>query len=442
MAIEATPATAERTPPHARSGRRSQVIAAVALVAVLLGVSAFMAWEVPRISPIRGTRTDLIMELVALRALAHGQDPYSPAVSAQIESAIEGRTLTPSTPGYDKNPFLYPLAPALLLLPITPLSTDDAVMLMRMVTVALYLAALALLIWRFAGGLPLVARAGLLLVGIAWWPFLAVILPIVQQAGTVFALLVFALLAAERGRWFWSGAAAYAALLKPADSGLVVLLLVAWALTSRAGRWRFVWGFLALALPTAALAFVARPTWLFEWITQLLAWRGPGDFALINPPATVAHALGLPAGVAWGAVALIVAGWAFAAWRAIRSRDSATARDAGVLWWHAGIGCILIMLIPRVANYDMVVLLIPWFIALRAAGALAPPTRAATYAALAALLVGVGLLAYRDHALLEMPIFALALLVALWLPRPTGHAGPHASEQRATMPTPLAPAAP
>lgn len=421
--------------------RTSERVAAIVLVVIWLGVAGFLSWEVPRISTIRGAHTDLIMEVVALRAFAHGEDPYSSAVSARIESAIEGHTVTPATPGYDKNPFLYPLAPALLLLPVTPLATDDAVMLMRVVTVALYLAAIALLIWRFAGSLPLAARAGLLLLGIAWWPFLTVILPIVQQAGTVFAMLVLALLAAERGRWYWAGIAAYVALLKPANSGLVVLLLIAWALTNRTGRWPFVRGFLTLSVPTAALAFAVRPTWLFEWVTQLLSWRGPGDFALVNPPATVAHALHLPPSVVWGAIAAVLIGWAIFVWRTVCSRAALATRSAYMLWWHAGLACILMLLfLPRVANYDMVVLLIPWYVALRATGALHLRARYALYSALGLLLVGVSLLAYRDHAVVEMPVFALALLVALWLLRPGRVPHPLAPAPAADSTPALAPA--
>lgn len=421
--------------------RTSERVAALLLVVIWLGVAGFLSWEVPRISNIRGTRTDLIMELVALRAFAHGEDPYSPAVYARIESAVEGHTVTPATPGYDKNPFHYPLAPALLMLPVTSLATDDAVMLMRMVTVALYLAAVALLIWRFAGALPLAARAGLLLLGIAWWPFLAVILPIVQQAGTVFAMLVLALLAAERGRWYWAGIAAYVALLKPANSGLVVLLLIAWALMSRAGRWSFVRGFLTLCLPTAALAFAVQPAWLFEWITQLLSWRGPGDFTLVNPPATVALTLHLPEWLVWGAIVVVLVGWMILAWRAVNSRATLSIRSTYPLWWHAGIACVLMMLfLPRVANYDMVVLLIPWYVALQAAGTLQCRARYALYAALGLLLVGVSLFAYRDHALVEMPVFALGLLVALWLLRPGRVPDPLARTSAAGDSPALAPA--
>lgn len=138
-----------------------------------------------------------------------------------------------------------------------------------------------------------------MLLGIAWWPFLVVILPIVQQTGMVFDTLVLGLLAAERGKWFWTGIAAYTVLLKPADSGLVVLLLIAWALMSRTGRRPFVRGFLALSLPTAALAFAVQPTWLFEWITHLLSWRGPGDFALVNPPASLGRRCTCRAGWSW-----------------------------------------------------------------------------------------------------------------------------------------------
>ena len=419
-----TAEAAQTTVPR-RGARPRELVAAALLVAILLGVSGFLSWEVPRISSVRGTRTDFIMELVALRAFAQGQNPYSEGVSAQIESAIEGRTVSATAPGHDKNPYLYPLPQTLLFLPVITLPTEAAILLVRAVTVALYLAALTLLIWRFAGNTPLLVRAGLLLVGIFWWPFLAVILPLAQQAGTVFALLVFAVLAAEHGRWFGAGVAAYIALLKPADSAPMILVLAAWALTNAAGRWSFVRGFLAVGLPTAAVAFIARPTWLFDWLTQLVQWRGPGDFALVNPPATLAGVLGIPTAVVWGGVTVVALVWTLIVARyvrwfaALRAPDAPGAPYADALWWSMGLTGILTMLaLPRIANYDMVVMLVAWFVAFHLASALPGRERLLAQVGLALLVVGVGILAYRDHALVEMPIFAFALLALLWLLRP------------------------
>jgi hypothetical protein len=77
---------------------------------------------------------------------------------------------------------------------------------------------------------------------------------------------------------------------------------------------------------------------------------------------------------------------------------------------------ISLLVIPRSGTYDMVIGLVAWFVALHAAAALRPAARRVAYTLLC-LLLDVGSLAYRDHAWLEFPVWALALGVALWLSR-------------------------
>jgi hypothetical protein len=405
---------------RARAGVVPATALAIALLAAaLLGLSGFMAWEVPRISRVTAAHTDFIETLYGLRAFAAGRDPYGDAVAAQVDRAMAGHAVPAPRNGHYEHPFDYLLPPALIYLPATPLPDEAAIVVVRAATVALYLAALLLLIWRFAAALPAGARVGLLLLGIAWWPFLSVILPIVQQAGTIFALLALAALAAERGRWSWAGAAAFLALLKPTESAPFVLLLALWALRSRASRRPFATGLLAVGAPACLLALAVRPTWIADWLRTVAALRAGHFGYFVDLPGGVAAALGLPG--ALGAVAALAVGavWAVLTWRAAGAAASEGDPGAERLWWWAGLTCVLtLLLVPRTGTYDMVIGLIPWFVALRAAGSLAPTRRRLAYAALVALLVGAGFVAYADHAGLELPALALGLLAALWLARP------------------------
>jgi Glycosyltransferase family 87 len=400
-------------------GGRGDAVALVALAAILLGLSGFLAWEVPRISHVTAAHTDFIETVYGLRAFVAGHDPYGDAVAAQVDALMAGHPLPAPPGGHYEHPFLYPLAPALVYLPFTALPDEPAIIATRAVTVALYLAALLALIWRFAGALPAAARAGLVLLGVAWWPFLSVILPIVQQSGAVFALLVLATLAAERGRWSWAAVAAYISLIKPTESAPVVLLLAVWALRTPAARRPFGLGLAAVALPTAALAFAVRPTWPADWLRVLASLRAGHFDYNVDLIAALAQRVHMPVDLLWAGALAVVGALAALAWRNA-GRAAKGGADAGiVLWWWVGLTCVLtLIVVPRTGAYDIVIGLVAWYVALRAAGQLPRARRYVAYASLMALLTAAGLLAYRDHAAAELPALALALGVALWLCRP------------------------
>jgi hypothetical protein len=385
------------------------------LCATVLVLSSFLAWEVPRISHVTAAHTDFIETLYGLRAFTAGQDPYGGPVAAAVDRTMAGHAV-PLAPGARReHPFDYPLPPALLYLPTTWLPDEAAIIAVRALTVALYLAALAALVWRFGGALPAWAQGGLLFVGLAWWPFLAVILPIVQQAGTVFALLVLATLCAERDEWLVAGLLSVPALLKPTASAPLVLALALWAVRSPAARRRYFAGLAALGMPLTAVATIVRPTWPADWLRAVLDLHAAHFSYTLDPPGILAGWLHLPVVLIWALVALVSALWAVGLWRAAAPTRLAGASD---LWWWMGLSAVLtLLLIPRTGTYDLVIGLIAWGVALRAATAQRTTGGRAAALALVALLVGTGLLAYRDHAALEYYVWAVALALALWLCR-------------------------
>jgi hypothetical protein len=396
----------------------SQRLALVVLGATILALSGFLAWEVPRISRVTAAHTDFIETVYGLRAFEAGHDPYGDAVAAQVDRLMVGHPLPLPPGGHYEHPFLYVLPPALVYLPATWLPDEAAIIAVRAVTVALYLVALILLIWRFAGALPAAVRGGLLLIALAWWPFLAVILPIVQQAGTVFAVVVLAALAAERGRWFWAGIACFIALLKPTESAPIVALLALWALRTPAATRPFLAGLLAVGLPASAAAFIVRPTWPLDWVRVLGALRAGHFDYNIDLVSTTATAMHVPVALAWAVAVVVALAWALFAWRAAGIAGHSPASGGRQLWWWVGLTCVLTLLvIPRTGAYDIVITLIPWCVVLREAATQPPRIRRWTIATLILLLLGAGLLAYHDHAAIELPVISLALLGALWICR-------------------------
>ena len=231
----------------------------------LAALSIFFAWEVPRISTITAAQTDALPIFLGLRALVAGNDPYALAVGAHAYQQTVGATGPVSLDHAAQFGFHYPLPPALLYLPISLLSSlEAAAFVTRALTVFVYLAALLCLARRYASTARPLTMSWLLLWGLAWWPFLAVILPIIQPTGIVVAALAFCLLAAGAGarvpsgyesaeaqprqapaaagagQWFWAGVALFFALLKPQDALPVLVVLAVWAALRPEARWRLL----------------------------------------------------------------------------------------------------------------------------------------------------------------------------------------------------------
>src|SRR5262249_38088121 len=157
-------------------------------------------------------------------------------------------------------------------------SLEAAAFISRALTVGVYLTALLCLARRYAPTARPLTMSALLLWGIVWWPFLAVILPIIQPTGIVVAALAVCLLAAGvgalaagAGQWFWAGVALFFALLKPQDALPALVVLALWAVLRPEARWRLLTGFGAIAVVPVALSFFWRPDWLMAWAGALVA---------------------------------------------------------------------------------------------------------------------------------------------------------------------------
>jgi hypothetical protein len=392
--------------------------AAIALLCTsVLLLSSFLAWEVPRISHVNALRTDYTETIFGLRAFLVGDNPYDNAIAIKMDRALGDHSVPPPGGRYEHT-FNYLLPPALVFLPLLALNDESNTIAVRAITVALYLVALALLVWRFGAMLPAWGQGGLLLAGLGWWPFLAVILPIVQQAGTVFGLLVLAAFLAERNRWLPAGVLSFVALLKPTESILLVAVLAVWALRSSASHARlFLTGIAAIGIPTTLLAFSRRPSWLPEWWRAVVTLHATHYAHEVDPPDALAGVLHVPPVVIWAAAALLGIVLAINCWQRVAAAVAHSDQGDALYWWLGLAAVFTLLVIPRAGTYDMVIGLIAWFVALRAATLQRTSAGRVAVIALVTLFIATGLLGYRDHAAVEFPVWAIGLAVALWLCR-------------------------
>lgn len=211
---------------------------------------------------------DLYSPWVGARAALHGRDPYTPAVTAQIQKDIYGHVLQP-TETWDRQAFVYPVYIALLLGPFTVLPWK-AVSLLFAVLAPLAVGAAAWS-WVQCSEARLDRRKTLLFVAliVASWPSLW---GCYQRQPSLFviAAIAAALLLLRRGRDVGAGVVLALATVKPQLVVLIALWMLIVAVAHR--RWRFV---AALALTMSLLiggSLMLVPGWISQWVHAAAAY--------------------------------------------------------------------------------------------------------------------------------------------------------------------------
>jgi hypothetical protein len=236
------------------------------------------------------TYSDLYSPWMEARAALHHTDPYSPAVTAQIQKDIYGHVLRP-TETWDPEAFVYPAFIVFPLAPFTHLPWPAVQLLFAIVTPFVILAAA----WAWLRlcqpnlGQPNMGQPNrdrlttiaILALIVASWP---AVWGCYQRQPSVFvaAAIAFSVLlfrprsdiASEIGPDIASDIASGILLALATVKPQLVLLLAAWLLllAIRHRRWRFVSAFaLALVLlVTGSLALV--PGWIPHWIHATIAY--------------------------------------------------------------------------------------------------------------------------------------------------------------------------
>ncbi|MGC2496207.1 MAG: glycosyltransferase family 87 protein [Acidobacteriaceae bacterium] len=261
-------ATSPITEPQAGALLRAQsswlAIRFPLLVCAVLALLAMSLWEVHAIdrhfhAPFH--HNDLIGRWYGTRAALHGEDPYSPALTRQIQAIAD----------HDKSTaFDYPAQFAVMMAPLALLSWKTA----SVVYLILVIPSLALAIWLCIRllGLPLSSRTTALitLATLGSWPVMWALR--LWQPGSLTAIFVFAgCFLVSRGRGAAAGVLLAFATIKPQLVLPVLLALLLW--TGLRRQWSFLVSFAVTSTVLLVLAEVLMPGWFPHWIASLHTYQ-------------------------------------------------------------------------------------------------------------------------------------------------------------------------
>ena len=286
--------------------------------------------------------------------LLEGRDPYSPEVTAEIQTAMIGSTQRAK----NSFSFAFPLPVVLLFWPLVycPYDWVQAIWMVTLqwVAVATVVGLLRLEQWRPSPA----GLAGLFLGTLLLYPVARTIV-LGQFTLHVTLFLVAALLALRRGRDGWAGVWLAATFIKPQMVVFIAPWLVLWALGQR--RWRLVRGLLVGGGLLLLASLALFPRWPLSFLEDVQRYSGVAGG---RAPLAVLMGLVWPGGpevVRYGLAGLLLLAM-LATWRR-------GWRDGAELFTRATYWTITIsLLVPfQTGTTNQVMLLIPLFAWLRRA---------------------------------------------------------------------------
>ena len=330
---------------RAGAGRRRN--SRLAWLLVLAAVVAAPLWYIHIINRyLPSTKSDLLARWVGTRAALRGEDPYSPQVLREIQTAYYGAPLAPGD-GANPQAFLYPAPVVLLLAPLAKLPWDGA----RLAFLLLAAPLLGWSLWLCLKSLSLPGRgwqsAAILICCFFSWPVMWG-LRVQQMTLLPVASLVFiAWFLLTRGDAVLPGLLLAVATIKPQLVLPLLLWLFLWAGLRR--RWTlaaaYAGGVAALSLATELVV----PGWFGHWRASLSHYRDATHTAL-----SLEHVLGHWAGLTL--TALLAAASAAALWRLRRNAPELREFGLAVSLALATTVCLLPTNAPLIYND---VLLVP-----------------------------------------------------------------------------------
>lgn len=250
------------TLPEAQSGRWSlRVPLLVLAIPVLFALSLWLVHNVDQHFHAGLVHNDLIGRWLGTRAALHGQDPYSPAMTRQIQAIAD----------HDKtSAFDYPATFVVLMAPLALLPWKVASVLYLAAVTPLLALAICLCVRVLDLGLSWRATLLITLAGLGSWPAMWGLR--LWQPGMVTAIGLFAgCFLLSRGRDTGAGILFALAAIKPQ---IVLPLLLALALwTGLRRQWSFLTSFAATNIALLALAEMLLPGWIPRWLASLHAYR-------------------------------------------------------------------------------------------------------------------------------------------------------------------------
>ncbi len=216
----------------------------------------------------RGNLSDLYPRWLGARELLlHGRDPYSPAVTREIQQGFYGRPLDPARPGdpKDQEGFVYPVYVAFCLAPTIHLPFETVRKDFFWVSLGLTLATIPLWLRMLRWSVPLWAQASLAILTIGSLPVMQG-LKLQQMTLLVVALLAVAMALLASDYPVAAGIVLALTTVKPQLVWLLLFWLMIWTL----GDWRRRYRWAASFLLTMAILFAASERFLPHWIPRFL----------------------------------------------------------------------------------------------------------------------------------------------------------------------------
>jgi hypothetical protein len=303
-----------------------------------------------------GNNSDLYPRWLGARELLlHGRDPYSPALTREIQTGFYGRPLNPRNPSdpSDQVGFAYPLYVVFLLAPTLTLPFRTVMEIFRWLLLCSVACSVPLWIYaiRFRPkGLFVVSG---MVLAVATFP---AVQEFHMQNLTALVVLMLAATAAAMVRGWLALAGFLLALstIKPQISAAFILFFMLWGIAQWAERQPLVWSFLASLTALVLAADEVLPGWIGRFLRAIREYHQYAD----DP--SILQAL-LPVWLARLVAGVLVAALILYCWR----WRKATAGSEHFGWALAWVGTVTLTVIPKLAAYNQP-LLIPALLVLLA----------------------------------------------------------------------------
>ncbi|HEX3987148.1 MAG TPA: glycosyltransferase family 87 protein [Acidobacteriaceae bacterium] len=310
-------ATSPMTEPQAGSLLRARTPrVAVRLPLLWLGIAALMALSLLQVRTIDRHfnaglhHNDLIGRWYGTRAALHGEDPYSPALTRQIQAIAD----------HDKSTaFDYPAQFAVLMVPLALLSWKTASVLYLVFVIPGLVLAIGLCLRLVNRRLSLHAMALITFAALGSWPVVWGLR--LWQPGLLVAICAFAgCYWISRGRGAAAGILFGLAAIKPQLVLPIILALVLW--TGLRRQWSFLLSLTVTSVVLLALAEWMMPGWIPHWLASL---HGYQSYCNKLPLETL-----IGSGLSRGIAGLLVLGTAWRLWTLRGCRAPSAAFGYGV----------------------------------------------------------------------------------------------------------------
>jgi hypothetical protein len=293
--------------------------------------------------------------LGARELLLHHRDPYSPEVTREIQTGYYGRPLDPESSGdtKDQAAFAYPVFVMFFLAPTVKLpfqvvrSAFNGILIgLTILSVPLWLSAAKLRV-----RIPDAVAITIHVLGIFQFPQG---LKIKQLTLLVAPLLAIALTLLIRGQLLTAGGFLAMALIKPQLSLPLAAWLLVWTTGDFKRRWQFAAGFLGVMVLLLAGSQVILPGWIAKFYRAVLEYR-----QYTGGESLAATFLGKTMGTLVD-ISLVAVCTAIG-WR-LRRADAGSQELATMM---ALVLAVTVVIVPMVALYNQVLLMLPLFVVWR-----------------------------------------------------------------------------